>query len=86
MTTNLPVVDPKKVLCPVLIVRGEHDGIADEQDILTFFKMLPNFDRQLIALPDTAHTVHLGNNRHQLWHIMRSFLEMPPKHGLAKVG
>jgi alpha-beta hydrolase superfamily lysophospholipase len=81
MTTKLPVVDPKKVLCPVLIVRGEHDGIADEQDILNFFKALPNFDRQVVALSDTAHTVHLGHNRHQLWHVMKSFLEMPPKHG-----
>jgi pimeloyl-ACP methyl ester carboxylesterase len=85
MTTKLPVMDPRKILCPVLIVRGEHDGIADEQDILNFFKLLPNFDRQVVALPDTAHTVHLGYNRHQLWYAMRSFLEMPAKHGAAAV-
>ena len=86
MSANLPVVDPLKVLAPVLIVRGEHDGIADEQDLLTFFKRLPNFDRQIVALADTAHTIHLGNNRHQLWHIMRSFLELPAKQGVARVG
>jgi pimeloyl-ACP methyl ester carboxylesterase len=79
MSVNLPVVDPRKILAPVMIVRGEHDGIADEQDILTFFKLLPNFDRQVVALPDTAHTVHMGNNRHQLWYVMRNFLEMPGK-------
>jgi pimeloyl-ACP methyl ester carboxylesterase len=81
MTANLPVVDPAAVRCPVMIVRGEHDGIADEQDLLTFFKKLPNFDRQMIALADTAHTIHLGHNRHQLWHAMRAFLEMPPGRG-----
>src|SRR2546430_14248751 len=27
MTANLPVVDPRKVLSPVLLVRGEYDGI-----------------------------------------------------------
>ena len=78
MTANLPVVDPLKVSAPVLILRGEHDGIADEQDLLTFFKKLPNFDRQMVALPDTAHTIHLGYNRHQLWYVLRNFLEMPP--------
>jgi pimeloyl-ACP methyl ester carboxylesterase len=86
MTANLPVVHPDKVMAPVLIVRGQHDGIADEQDLLTFFTRLPNFDRQMVALPDTAHTIHLGYNRHQLWHVMRSFLEMPAKHGAPKAG
>jgi pimeloyl-ACP methyl ester carboxylesterase len=86
MTANLPVVDPAKITAAVMIVRGQHDGIADEQDLLTFFKKLPNFDRQMVALPDTAHTIHLGYNRHQLWHIMRNFLEMPPKHGAAQTG
>src|ERR1019366_5308226 len=28
MTSHLPLVDPKKVLAPVLLVRGEYDGIA----------------------------------------------------------
>ncbi len=33
MTANLPVVDPQRVLAPVMIVRGEHDGIASEEDL-----------------------------------------------------
>src|SRR3954452_4889860 len=28
MTANLPVVDPARVLAPVMLIRGEHDGIA----------------------------------------------------------
>jgi hypothetical protein len=28
MSANLPVVDPEKVLAPVLLIRGEYDGIA----------------------------------------------------------
>ena len=42
MTANLPVVDPAKVEAPVMIVRGEHDGIASEEDLLDFFRQLPN--------------------------------------------
>ena len=31
MTANLPVVHPDKVLAPVLLVRGEYDGIATDR-------------------------------------------------------
>src|SRR5436309_14427510 len=34
MTTKLPLVDPAKVLCPVMILRAEHDGIATDEDIM----------------------------------------------------
>ncbi len=33
MTANLPVVDPAKVRAPVLLLRGEHDGIATIDDL-----------------------------------------------------
>ena len=80
MTANLPVVDPRKVQSPVLLVRGEYDGIATEQDLISFFTRLPNGDRQLIVLPGMAHSVVLGYNRDQLWQVTRNFLERPPRH------
>jgi pimeloyl-ACP methyl ester carboxylesterase len=46
MTANLPVVKPEKVLSPVLLVRGEYDGIATVADLEEFFNLLPNGDRQ----------------------------------------
>jgi pimeloyl-ACP methyl ester carboxylesterase len=80
MTANLPVVDPLKVHAPVLLVRGEYDGIATEDDLISFFTKLPNRDRQLVVLPGMSHAVALGYNREQLWHVMRGFLEMPARH------
>ena len=79
MTANLPLVDPLKVHAPVLIVRGEYDGIATEEDLINFFEKLPNQDRQFVVLPGTAHAVPMGTNRHQFWHVMRAFLDMPPR-------
>jgi alpha-beta hydrolase superfamily lysophospholipase len=79
MTTKLPLVDPAKVQSPVLIVRGEYDGIATEDDLLNFYRKLPVPDRQFVILPGAAHSVALGKNRQQLWHVMRSFLDMPPR-------
>jgi pimeloyl-ACP methyl ester carboxylesterase len=77
MTANLPVVKPEKVLSPVLLVRGEYDGIATVADIEAFFSLLPNGDRQFIILPGTAHSVTLATNRQLFWHVARAFLTMP---------
>jgi alpha-beta hydrolase superfamily lysophospholipase len=77
MVANLPVVDPKRVLAPVLLVRGEHDGIASLDDLYDFYKQLPNGDRQFVILPGIAHSLTFANNRHLFWHVMREFLTLP---------
>ncbi|GLR88820.1 alpha/beta hydrolase [Bradyrhizobium iriomotense] len=77
MTANLPVVDPEKVLAPVLLVRGEFDGIATVADLEAFYNKLPNGDRQFVILPGTAHSVVLAINRALFWHATRAFLTMP---------
>src|SRR6185369_11989773 len=77
MTANLPVVHPEKVLAPVLLVRGEYDGIATVADLEEFYNRLPNGDRQFIILPGTAHSVALAINRQLFWHVTRAFLTMP---------
>ena len=79
MTANLPVVDPVKVMAPVMLVRGEHDGIASEEDLLDFYRQLPNPDRQFAVLPGAAHALVFGHNRHQLWHVVHAFLAIPPR-------
>src|ERR1700730_15958744 len=79
MTANLPVVDPLKVLAPVMIVRGEHDGIASEEDLLDFFRQLPNPERQFVVLPGAAHALVFVHNRDQLWHVVHDLLTMPPR-------
>jgi pimeloyl-ACP methyl ester carboxylesterase len=77
MTANLPVVHPEKVLSPVLLVRGEYDGIATIADLEEFYNALPNGDRQFVILPGTAHSLALATNRHLFWHVTRAFLTMP---------
>jgi pimeloyl-ACP methyl ester carboxylesterase len=79
MVTKLPLVDPEKVACPVLIVRAEHDGIATDEDILGFYARLPNPDKQLVKISGLAHTAILGVNRARFWHALHSFLAMPAR-------
>ena len=56
MAANLPLVDPKQLLCPVLMLRGIHDGNSTDDDLLDFYRQLPNGDRQFAILPHTAHS------------------------------
>jgi len=79
MTTRLPIVDPLKLPVPVLIARGEYDGIATEDDLLNFFRKLPVPDREFVILAGASHSIALGLNRYQFWHVMRGFLEMPQR-------
>ena len=77
MAVNLPKVDPKKVLCPVLMLRGIWDGNSTDQDLLDFYVQLPNGDRQFVILPETAHSPGYGKNRHLLWYAVKNFLDAP---------
>jgi pimeloyl-ACP methyl ester carboxylesterase len=77
MTANLPVVDPAKVRAPVLLLRGEFDGIATIDDLSEFYKRLPNGDRQFVILPGAAHSLITNVNRRQTMHVVRAFLSMP---------
>jgi alpha-beta hydrolase superfamily lysophospholipase len=79
MVAHLPLVDPAKLEAPVLMLRGQYDGIASLDDVLAFFARLPNPDRQFTLLAGAAHAIGLGLNRAQLWHALHGFLDMPPR-------
>ena len=69
MAVNLPLVDPKKVLSP--------DGNSSDDDLLEFFRQLPNGDRQYVILPNTAYSQGFSKNRQLLWYAMKNFLAAP---------
>lgn len=77
MCTKLPVMDPKTIAVPVMIMRGEWDGIASQEDVLAFFTQLPNPDKQLIILPGVAHAALNGKNYALATHTLLSYLSRP---------
>ena len=77
MAVNLPLVDPTKVMSPVLMTRGEWDGNSTDDDLLDFFRHLPNGVRQYVILPNTAHAQGFSKNRELLWYVMQNFLVAP---------
>lgn len=77
MCSNLPLVDPAKVTSPVMITRGQYDGIAAFDDIIEFFKLLPNPDKHLAVLAGSAHSSIHEKNYRTLFHIIASYFHQP---------
>jgi alpha-beta hydrolase superfamily lysophospholipase len=83
MCAHLPVVDPKRIICPVLIIRGEYDGIAAEPDLLRFYAELPSKDKQFAFISGLAHNSTLGINRHKVRHVIHAFLTVPENRAIG---
>lgn len=77
MTANLPLIDPARVLCPVLLAKGEYDGISTLEDLQDFFAKLPNGDRQLAIIRGAAHSVIVSRAHKALQHVVQAFLSVP---------
>ena len=77
MCNNLPVVDPTKIVVPTIIMRGEYDGIAALPDLIKFFELLPNPDKQFAIMPGIAHASLQQKNYMIALHIMHAFFTQP---------
>jgi pimeloyl-ACP methyl ester carboxylesterase len=77
MCNNLPVVDPLKIKVPTIIMRGEYDGIAGLSDLIRFFELLPNPDKQFAIMPGIAHASLQQKNYLVALHIMHAFFTQP---------
>jgi pimeloyl-ACP methyl ester carboxylesterase len=77
MCANLPVVDPTRITVPTLIMRGEFDGIASFDDLIEFFKLLPNPDKQFAVMPGIAHASFQQKNYMIALHILLAFFTQP---------
>ena len=77
MCQNLPVCDPRKITVPTMITRGEYDGIASLEDLLEFFKLLPNPDKQFNIRPHSAHSGLHEKNFRTLYHVLEAWCSQP---------
>ena len=64
--------------CDWAVIPDVIDGDeAANDDLLDFYRQLPNGDRQFVILPQTAHSAGYSTNRHLLWYAMKNFLAAP---------
>jgi len=77
MCSNLPLVDPAKLLVPTILTRGEYDGIAGFDDLVEFFKRLPNPDKQFAVMAGISHASFQQKNYLLVYHILHAYFSQP---------
>ncbi|HXF33899.1 MAG TPA: alpha/beta fold hydrolase [Candidatus Acidoferrales bacterium] len=77
MCSKLPILDPRKIAAATIVMRGEYDGIAGMDDLLAFFALLPNADKQFAVMPGIAHASFQQKNYLLVYHILASFFTQP---------
>jgi pimeloyl-ACP methyl ester carboxylesterase len=77
MCSKLPVVNPENIKAATLVMRGQWDGIAGVDDLIEFFKRLPNPDKQFAVMPGISHASFQQKNYMLVYHILLSFFSQP---------
>jgi len=77
MCSRLPLNDPAKITVPTLVLRGEYDGIAGFDDLLEFFRRLPNADKQFTVMAGISHASFQQKNYLAVYHILEGFFSQP---------
>jgi len=77
MCSKLPVNNPENIKAPTIIMRGQWDGIAGFDDLIEFFKKLPNPDKQFAVMPGISHASLQQKNYKLVQHILLSFFAQP---------
>jgi pimeloyl-ACP methyl ester carboxylesterase len=83
MCTKLPLIDPLKVVVPTIIMRSEFDGIAGVDDLIEFFRRLPNPDKHFAMMPGAAHASFQTTNYLMVYDVLNSFFGQTPAEFLA---
>ena len=77
MSANLPVCNPEKLKVPMMIMRGEYDGIASLQDLTNYFLKVQHPDKRIVIMPGIAHTSLRSKNLEIAFHALETFFAQP---------
>ena len=77
MPSGVPVTVTWTVTAPQPRMRGQWDGIASFEDLVEFFKRLPNPDKQFAQMPGISHASFQQKNYMVVYHILLSFFSQP---------
>ncbi len=74
---NLPILDPLQITVPTMIIHGEYDFAAKEEDLMPFFSQLKTPDKQYVLLPHAGHSLILEKDHRRFQHEVLSFFDRP---------
>jgi len=74
---KLPVLDPARITVPTMIIYGEKDFAAKEEDLLPFYSQLKTNDKSYVLLPGGGHMLMLERNHRRFQYEILSFFDRP---------
>ncbi len=77
MVTIMPMLNPRLIPVPTMIIHGEYDDVADLSGLLPFFQQLPNRYKRYVVVPDAGHMMHLQKGHHIFQSEVASFFKAP---------
>ena len=77
MVTLMPMLNPKLMPVPTMLIHGEYDDVADLDGLLPFFQQLPNPYKRYVVIPNAGHMMHLQGGHRLFQHEVASFFKAP---------
>jgi pimeloyl-ACP methyl ester carboxylesterase len=74
---NVPILDPQQIVVPTMLIFGEYDYAAKEEDLLPFFSQLKTRDKQYVLLPHGGHALMLEKDHRRFQHQVLGFFDRP---------
>ena len=72
-----PILDPLRIVVPTMIIYGERDYAAKDEDLLPFYAQLATHDKQFVILPEGGHALMLEKDHRRFQHEVLSFFDRP---------
>ena len=77
MVTLMPMLNPRLMPVPTMLIHGEYDDVADLDGLLPFFQQLPNPYKRYVVIPNVGHMMHLQSGHRLFQHEVVSFFKAP---------
>jgi pimeloyl-ACP methyl ester carboxylesterase len=77
MVTLMPMLNPRLMPVPTMIIHGEYDDVADLDGLLPFFQQLPNPYKRYVVIPNAGHMMHLQGGHRLFQHEVVTFFKAP---------
>ena len=74
---NLPKLEPARITVPTMIIHGQNDRDAKEEDLLPFYSHLATRDKQYVLLPGGGHMLIPEKGHRRFQYELLSFFDRP---------
>ena len=75
MVTIMPMVNPRLLPIPTMIIHGQYDDVADIEGLFPFFGQLQNPYKRYVIVPEAGHMMHLQKGNKLFQHEVAGFLK-----------